>query len=145
MNTEETKKGVGLHLVTKIISGYLSNHKVEPDQLSTLIVSVDQTLRELGKAPGTPPVRTPAVPIRRSVGRDHVICLECGFKGKTLRRHLQTRHDLKPAGYLARWGLPPDHPLTAPSYSEQRSAMARRIGLGMRRQGRRQRRRRAEA
>jgi MucR family transcriptional regulator, transcriptional regulator of exopolysaccharide biosynthesis len=145
VNTEDTAKRVDLRLLTKIIASYLSSHKVEPDQLSALIASVERTLGGLGKTPPTPPLRSPAVPIRRSVQHDHVVCLDCGFKGKTLRRHLKTRHNLEPAEYLARWGLPPDHPLTAPAYSEQRSAMAKRIGLGMRRQGRRQRRRQAEA
>src|SRR5262249_32041822 len=72
----------------------------------------------------------PAVPIRRSVQRDAVVCLECGWKGKMLRRHLSTRHSLTADEYLRRWNLPSDHPLTAPIYSEQRSSLAKELGLG---------------
>lgn len=145
VTSEDTAKRVDLRLLAKIIASYLSNHKVEPGELSNLIASVERTLEALGRAPPPTPLRSPAVPIRRSVQHDHVVCLDCGFKGKTLRRHLKTRHGLDPSEYLARWNLPADHPLTAPLYSEQRSAMAKRIGLGMRRQGRRQRRRQSEA
>ena len=73
---------------------------------------------------------TPAVPIRRSVQPDHVVCLECGFRGQILRRHLRVAHGLEPAAYRARWKLPVDHPITAPVYSERRSTMAKDIGLG---------------
>jgi predicted transcriptional regulator len=70
------------------------------------------------------------VPIRRSVQRDAVVCLECGWKGKMLRRHLSTRHGLTGEQYLKRWSLASDHPLTAPAYSEQRSTLAKELGLG---------------
>lgn len=73
---------------------------------------------------------TPAVPLRRSVRRDAVVCLDCGWRGKMLRRHLGTRHGLSGDEYLKRWGLPNDHPLTAPNYSEQRSSLAKELGLG---------------
>ena len=84
---------------------------------------------------------TPAVPLRRSVQRDAVVCLECGWKGKMLRRHLSTRHGLTGEQYLKRWNLPSEHPLTAPNYSEQRSSLAKELGLG--RGGRQEPRRRA--
>ena len=130
MNTENAAKNVDLRSVTKIIASYVGNHKLSPDQLSALIVSVQQALRDLGKPAEIAAPRTPAVPVRRSVQHDAVVCLECGFKGKTLRRHLGTRHGLQIAEYLRRWDLPTDHPLTAPAYSEQRSAMAKQLGLG---------------
>jgi predicted transcriptional regulator len=133
MNTENTATNVDLRSATKIIASYVRNHKLSPDQLAALIVSVQQALRELGKPAQIATPRTPAVPIRRSVQRDHVICLECGFRGKTLRRHLGTRHGLQIADYMRRWDLPGDHPLTAPAYSEQRSAMAKELGLGRKR------------
>ncbi len=144
VTSEGSAKKVDLRLLAKIISSYLANNKVEPGQIPVLIASVERALGGLGKAPGAQPAPQPAVPIRRSVQSDHVVCLECGFKAKTLRRHLKARHNLEIGEYLARWGLPADHPLTAPAYSEQRSAMAKRIGLGMRRDGRRRRRRRNE-
>jgi predicted transcriptional regulator len=145
MNSDATTKNADLRPVTKIISSYVGNHTLAPDQLSALIVSVQQTLRDLGKPAPLPVPRTPAVPVRRSVQRDHVICLECGFKGKTLRRHLGTRHGLQVAEYLRRWDLASDHPLTAPAYSEQRSTMAKELGLGRKRSRPRGRARRAKA
>jgi len=145
MNSENTVKNVDLRPVAKIIASYVGHHTLAPDQLSALIISVQQTLRELGKPAPLPAPRTPAVPIRRSVQRDHVICLECGFRGKTLRRHLGTRHGLQTAEYLRRWDLPSDHPLTSPAYSEQRSTMAKALGLGRKRSRTRARTRRAKA
>lgn len=144
MNTENTAKNVDLRSVTKIIASYVGHHKLSPDQLAALIVSVQQALAELGKPAEIAMPRTPAVPIRRSVQRDHVVCLECGFRGKTLRRHLGTRHGVQIADYLRRWDLPSDHPLTAPAYSEQRSTMAKQLGLGRKRGRSRGRPRRAK-
>jgi predicted transcriptional regulator len=74
------------------------------------------------------------VPVRQSVRPDYVVCLECGFRGRTLRRHLRLQHHLERAAYLTRWRLPPDHPITAPGYSARRSAMAKQLGLGRGRQ-----------
>ena len=145
MNTDNTARDVDLRPVTKIIASYVGNHTLAPDQLPALIVSVQQALRDLGKPAPIPTPRTPAVPVRRSVQHDHVICLECGFKGKTLRRHLGTRHGLQIAEYLRRWELASDHPLTAPAYSEQRSTMAKELGLGRKRSRPRGRTRRAKA
>src|SRR6516162_4394578 len=145
MDTENAAKTIDLRPVTKIIASYVGNHTLAPDQLPALIVSVQQALRDLGK-PAAPPVpRTPAVPVRRSVQHDRVVCLECGFRGKTLRRHLGMRHGLQVAEYLRRWDLPSDHPLTAPAYSEQRSTMAKQLGLGRKRSRARARSRRAKA
>ena len=77
-----------------------------------------------------PALLVPAVPIRRSVQHDHVVCLDCGFLSQMLRRHIRVAHGLEPAEYRVRWKLPTDHPITAPGYSERRSTMAKRIGLG---------------
>jgi predicted transcriptional regulator len=145
MDTENTSKNIDLRPVTKIIASYVGNHTLTPEQLPALIVSVQQALRDLGKPAPAPVPRTPAVPIRRSVQRDRVVCLECGFTGKTLRRHLGTRHGLQIADYLRRWDLSRDHPLTAPAYSEQRSTMAKELGLGRKRSRPRSRTRRAKA
>lgn len=133
MSDEHAAKSNGLGPVTKIIASYVGNHTLSPDQLSALIVSVDQAIRHLGTPQPPQSPRSPAVPVKRSVQHDHVVCLECGFRGKTLRRHLGTRHGLRVAEYLRRWKLPSDHPLTAPAYSEQRSAMAKELGLGRKR------------
>jgi predicted transcriptional regulator len=145
VNEQDTSRSGGLGPVTKIIASYVGHHTLSADQLSALIVSVDQAIRHLGTPVQPPPPRMPAVPLKRSVQHDHVVCLECGFRGKTLRRHLGTRHGLRVAEYLRRWKLPSDHPLTAPAYSEQRSAMAKELGLGRKRGRARGRTRRTRA
>jgi predicted transcriptional regulator len=118
-------------LVAKIVGAYLRRNQVPPDQLASLITTVYQALGGLGK-PATEAVveRTPAVSIRRSVHHDHVVCLDCGWRGQMLRRHVTTAHGLTVEQYRARWNLPADHAMTAPAYSERRSTMAKQIGLG---------------
>jgi predicted transcriptional regulator len=118
-------------LVAKIVAAYVRRNQVPPDQLATLISTVHKALSSLGM-PATEPVveRTPAVSIRRSVHHDHVICLECGWRGQMLRRHIATAHGLGVEAYRARWNLPADHAMIAPAYSERRSTMAKQLGLG---------------
>jgi predicted transcriptional regulator len=130
MAGEAKYQGAYPQLVTKIIASYVSHHNVSPEQIPDLINSVHRTFDNLGKPAEPAGVLVPAVPVRRSVQRDAVICLECGWKGKMLRRHLSTRHALNGEQYLKRWNLPSDHPLTAPTYSEQRSSLAKELGLG---------------
>lgn len=130
MATEPKHQGSHQRLVTKIIASYVSHHSIAPEQIAELIGSVHRTIGDLGKPAEMPSALIPAVPVRRSVQRDAVVCLECGWKGKMLRRHLGTRHGLGAEQYLKRWNLPSDHPLTAPIYSEQRSALAKELGLG---------------
>jgi predicted transcriptional regulator len=105
-------------------------HRVGTDQISDLITSVHQALGQLGQPVAPEEILIPAVPVRRSVQRDYVICLDCGYRGKALRRHISTRHGLNRVEYLKRWGLRSDHPLTSPAYSERRSTMAKAFGLG---------------
>lgn len=129
----ERPPGVDLRRVAEIVSSYVRHHMVEPDQLVRLIIDVHRALASLGQAiPVQEPPR-PSVPIRRSVQRDYVVCLDCGFRGKILRHHLQVQHGLGVADYRARWNLPPDYPMTAPAYSERRSVMATQRGFGRRR------------
>jgi predicted transcriptional regulator len=118
------------HLTTKIVSSYVRHHTVGVDQVSDLIMSVHRALGQLGQPAQRQEVLTPAVSVRRSVHHDYVVCLDCGYRGKTLRRHIATRHGLSRDDYLKRWGLKRDHPLTAPSYAEQRSMLAKELGLG---------------
>jgi predicted transcriptional regulator len=120
-------------LTARIIGGYLRHHQVAPGELPTLISSVHRALGGLGAAPTLPEARGPAVPVRQSVRRDYVVCLECGFRGQALGRHLTIKHRLTPAQYRARWHLPRNHPIVAPVYTERRSAIARQLGLGRRR------------
>lgn len=130
MAGEAKYQGAYPQLVTKIIASYVSHHNVSPEQIPDLIGSVHRTFDNLGKPAEPQGALTPAVPLRRSVQRDAVVCLECGWKGKMLRRHLSTRHGLSGEQYLKRWSLASDHPLTAPIYSEQRSSLAKELGLG---------------
>jgi predicted transcriptional regulator len=121
VNTEE----VDPHLTAEIVQSYVKHHRLGPDQLAELITSVHRAISQLGQPPESDEVLTPAVSVRRSVHRDYVICLDCGYRGKTLRRHISTRHGLSRDEYRQRWRLRSDHPLTAPAYSEQRSTMAK--------------------
>ena len=118
-------------LVVHIVGSYLQHHQIPADQLAVLIPEVHRILGGLGqeRVPEQKP-RKPAVAVSRSVQPDHVICLECGFRGQMLRGHLKGRHGLTPDAYRARWKLTASHPITAPLYSEQRSAMAKVMGLG---------------
>jgi predicted transcriptional regulator len=131
MPDETPSASINRELATKIVAAYVRRNQIGSDQLATLISTVHQAFSGLGK-----PVaevsgeRTPAVPIRRSVHRDYVICLECGWRGVMLRRHVTTGHDLSVDQYRARWNLTREHPMTAPGYSEQRSSLAKQIGLG---------------
>ena len=117
-------------LTAKIVGSYLRQNKVGANQLPDLIAIVHKSLGELGQQPPAEETLTPAVSVRQSVRQDYVICLDCGYRGKTLRRHISSRHGLSRAEYVSRWGLKPDHPLTAPAYSEHRSTLAKQLGLG---------------
>src|ERR1700730_3922479 len=113
-----------------IVRSYVRHHRVGTDQISDLITSVHQAFGQLGQPVAPEEVLVPAVSVRRSVHQDYVVCLDCGYRGKTLRRHISTRHGLSRDEYLKRWGLRSDHPLTAPAYSERRSTLAKARGLG---------------
>ena len=126
MNTE----GINPQLTTKIVASYVAHHKLGLDQLPDLIASIYRAIGQLGQPLEPDKVLTPAVSVRRSVHRDYVICLDCGYRGKTLRRHISTQHGLSRDEYRQRWGLRSNHPLTAPAYSGLRSSMAKARGFG---------------
>ena len=131
MPDEPASSSVNRQLATTIVAAYVRQNQIGFDQLGTLISTVHQALSGLGKpATETERERTPAVPIRRSVHRDYVVCIECGWRGQMLKRHLATGHGLTAEQYRVRWDLARDHPITAPSYSERRSGLAKQIGLG---------------
>ena len=130
MADESTAQMVDLSLVAEIVRSYVAQNSIGVDQVAGLIATVHGSLRGLVQSAPAPALLVPAVPIRRSLQHDHVVCLECGFLSQMLRRHIRTAHGLEPAGYRIRWKLPADHPITAPAYSERRSTMAKRIGLG---------------
>jgi predicted transcriptional regulator len=133
MADEDSPQRVDPHQVAEIVSSYLRHHQVPADQLTALIIEVHRALAGLGRAPPVQQPARPAVPIRRSVQQDYVVCLECGFRAQALRRHLRVAHGLEVAQYRARWNLPVDHPITAPAYSDRRSVMAKALGFGRRR------------
>lgn len=129
-----TDKSNLLDLTAEIVSAYVSNNTLPGDQLTHLIQQVYQGVAVLsGEAPAEEPKAQPAVPIRRSVKPDEIICLECGKGQKVLKRHLGTAHGLTPEEYRAKWALAPDYPMVAPNYAERRSQLAKEIGLGQRR------------
>jgi predicted transcriptional regulator len=130
MDDEKTSRDAGQELVARIVSSYVKHNTVSANDLPIIITSVHQALSGLGKPASPVEPRTPAVSVRQSVLPDYVVCLECGWRGKTLRRHLGVQHGLDRPAYYARWRLPADHPITAPGYSAQRSAMAKALGFG---------------
>lgn len=120
-----------LSLATEIVAAYVSNNSVATADLSGLIRTVYTTLTEIEQGGGHRESElTPAVPIKKSVTADHIICLEDGKKLKMLKRYLRSQYGLSPEEYRARWGLPHDYPMVAPNYAAQRSKLAKQIGLG---------------
>jgi len=126
-------KRVDPSLVAQIVRSYVAHNNLPASELSILIATVHRSLAGLD-TPDEIPAREPAVAINRSYGRDFVICLDCGWRGQMLRRHLTVSHGLSRSDYRTRWNLKTTHPITAPAYSERRTAMAEQIGLGRNRQ-----------
>src|SRR4051795_10280594 len=121
-----------LALTAEIVAAFAGNNTVAVSDLPGLIASVFQALQATDQPEAEPPVAAPvpAVPIRKSIGQEFLICLEDGRKQKALKRHLATSHHMTPQEYRQRWGLPKDYPMVAPAYAAQRSDLARQIGLG---------------
>jgi predicted transcriptional regulator len=121
-----------IELSTEIVSAYVSHNALSPTDLPKLIAEVHNALRALQTNEVTLPVEElkPAVPVRKSVAADFIICLEDGKKFKSLKRHLRTHYNLSPEEYREKWGLPADYPMVAPSYSATRSKLAKDNGLG---------------
>ena len=131
---EEEHVSEAIRLAVDIVSAHVSNNDVAPDELPLIIRSIHDVLARAGSEPETPAKPTPAVSVRKSITRNVLICLECGRKQKTLKRHLRTSHDLTPDEYRAKHSLKAHYPMVAPAYAKERSEMAKKIGLG--RQGR---------
>lgn len=114
-----------------IVAAYVSNNSVPVAQLSTLIADVHQALQglradtEIVSAP-----QIPAVPVKKSIHPDYLVCLEDGRRFKSLKRHLRSRYHMTPEEYRRKWNLPPDYPMVAPNYAARRSELARGMGLG---------------
>ena len=125
-------------MTAEIVSAFVSHNQVRPVDVGHLVGLVGSRLASLAaeEANAVPPAPEPAVPIRRSIGKDQMTCLICGQKQKLLKRHLATAHELTPDQYRERFGLKSDYPMVAPSYAKARSEMALRIGLGRPKKGR---------
>jgi predicted transcriptional regulator len=138
--TDSTK----LALISNIAANYLRRNSAGVDQIGTVVLSItkaiEQAAKEIGdggfsEVPSSPPdasenTQSPAVPIKKSVQREYIVCLEDGIHARTLKRHLGTAHGMTPDQYREKWGLPSDYPLIAPAYSAARSKMAKKLGLG---------------
>lgn len=126
-NTEEL-----LELTAQIISAFVSNNSVRPSDVPGLIGDVYGALSKVSASGIGEPAAAPdpAVPVKKSVTPDHIICLEDGKKFKSLKRHLRTHYDLSPEEYRAKWGLPTNYPMVAPNYAAERSNLAKKMGLG---------------
>ena len=119
-----------LELTTEIVVAHVSSNTLPVGDLSGLIGDVYRTLSSLGEIPEVPEAAKPAVPIKRSVFPDYIVCLENGKKLKMLKRHLKTAYNMTPEEYREKWGLPADYPMVAPNYAKHRSTLAKEIGLG---------------
>lgn len=136
-----------LGLTAEIVAAHVSNNPVSLGDLPNLIQEVYRTLASVGQPAAKPqPERPqPAVPVKKSITPEYLVCLEDGKKLKMLKRHLQTSYNMTPEQYRERWGLPPDYPMVAPNYAKHRSTLAKKIGLGTKPRGRPAGSRRREA
>jgi predicted transcriptional regulator len=135
---EETPHADLMGLTAEIVAAHVSNNPVPLGDLPSLIQEVYRTLAAVGQPVVQPqPERPqPAVPIKKSITAEYLICLEDGKKLKMLKRHLQTSYGLSPDQYRERWGLAQDYPMVAPNYAKHRSTLAKKIGLGTKPRGR---------
>ncbi|MGI9463801.1 MAG: MucR family transcriptional regulator [Aestuariivirgaceae bacterium] len=126
-----------VELTSDIVAAYVGNNAVPSTDLPSLINDVYRALASAVEGVSEKPANDakPAVPVRRSVTDDYIICLEDGKKFKSLKRHLRTHYNLTPEQYREKWNLPIDYPMVAPEYAKARSALAKKMGLGQRRRG----------
>ncbi|MBL4805537.1 MAG: MucR family transcriptional regulator [Alphaproteobacteria bacterium] len=131
--TTQTSRDDLLAFTTEIVSAYLANNTMPSGEIPGVIEQVFKTLANVNTDVNMTVDRPqPAVPIKKSITPDYLICLEDGKKLKMLKRHLKTAYGMTPDDYRERWGLPADYPMVAPNYAEQRSKLAKDIGLGTR-------------
>jgi predicted transcriptional regulator len=120
-----------LRMTTDVVAAYLRNNPLPSSQIADIINAVYRSLRTLERRGElSEEVAKPAVSVRKSIHPEYLVCLEDGKKLKMLKRHLRSSYNLSPDQYRQKWGLPPDYPMVAPNYAEQRSAFAKKIGLG---------------
>lgn len=119
-----------LDATVRLASAYLGRNAVPVNQISQLVGGIHEALADLGRTEPEPEALKPAVPIKKSITPDYLVCLEDGKHLKMLKRHLRTSYDMTPAEYRAKWGLAADYPMVAPNYAKARSEFAKKIGLG---------------
>lgn len=121
-----------LEMTADIVSAYVGNNTVAANDLPSLISNIHSALSQVstGAVEAVPEPKEPAVPVRKSISPDYLICLEDGRKFKSLKRHLRTKYDMSPEEYRAKWNLPKDYPMVAPNYAKARSDLAKQMGLG---------------
>jgi predicted transcriptional regulator len=121
-----------LESATSIVAAFVANNTIPKEGLPALIVDIFQSLAQAGQKPAPTEDLKPAVPVKRSVQPDYIICLEDGKQFKSLKRHLMSHYNMSPQHYREKWGLPHDYPMVAPNYARARSELAKKIGLGHR-------------
>ena len=121
-----------LEMTADIVSAYVGNNNVQATELPSLIANIHAALTQVsgGTPEPEPELKEPAVPVRKSITPDFLICLEDGRKFKSLKRHLRTKYNISPEEYRAKWGLAKDYPMVAPNYAKARSDLAKQMGLG---------------
>ncbi|HEY2659302.1 MAG TPA: MucR family transcriptional regulator [Caulobacteraceae bacterium] len=121
-----------IEMTADIVSAYVGNNSVSAADLPSLIQSIHRALSGVTTAaePVEAAPKEPAVPVKRSITPDHLVCLEDGRKFKSLKRHLRTKYNMSPEDYRTKWGLPKDYPMVAPNYAKARSDLAKQMGLG---------------
>ena len=138
---ENSGDNIYIELTANIVSAYVRNHSVPSADIPNLIGQVYAALRRIagGQSSAATETLKPAVPIKRSVTPEYIVCLEDGLKFKSLKRHLRTRYNMTPDQYREKWGLPPDYAMVAANYAAARSELAKQMGLGQQRRRRRER------
>jgi predicted transcriptional regulator len=136
---ENPGQGDYIQLTANIVSAYVSNNTVPSAEIPSLISQVYSALMRVsgGHPPAPAESLKPAVPVKRSITSEYIVCLEDGKKFKSLKRHLRTQYDMTPEKYREKWGLPSDYPMVAPNYAAARSQLAKQMGLGQQRRGHR--------
>jgi predicted transcriptional regulator len=127
-----------IQLTANIVSAYVSNNTVASADIPNLIGQVYSALLRISNGAAAAPAEPlkPAVPVKRSITAEYIVCLEDGKKFKSLKRHLRTQYEMTPEQYREKWGLPPDYPMVAPNYAAARSQLAKQMGLGQQRRRR---------
>ncbi|HLH10843.1 MAG TPA: MucR family transcriptional regulator [Methylovirgula sp.] len=137
--SDQTGSANYIELAADIVSAYVSNNSVPASDLPSLINEVHSALLRVTSGHPIAPAETPkpAVPAKKSITNDYIVCLEDGRKFKSLKRHLRTQYNMSPDEYREKWGLPPDYPMVAPNYAKARSTLAKQMGLGQQRRRKR--------